>query len=111
MSFKLSNIIHDEINKTTSNKVEVVSETTTLNPAIPTTKIILASNYDVYLPNGKVGQQKIITADSGNGSVTINYHNGLRNGGPSSITLYDTGDLVVFWASSLGWHYRSFIYD
>lgn len=110
MSFKLSNILFGEINKT-SKKVEVVSQTTTLDPSIPTTKINLTSSYDVYLPNGKAGQQKIITAVSGNGNVTIHYTDGLRNGGDSTITLYDRGDLVVFWASVIGWHYQSFIYD
>jgi len=111
MSFKLSNIILDEIHKTTSDQVEVVSGTATLNPSIPTTKLTATSSYSVYLPNGKIGQQKIITTVGGNGNVTINFNYGLRNGGPETLTLYDLGDLVIFWATINGWVYESYIYD
>jgi hypothetical protein len=111
MSFKLSNIILDEIHKSTANQVEVVSGTATLDPSVPTTKLKATSSYTVYLPNGKIGQQKIITTIDGNSNVTINFNYGLRNGGPDTVTLYDAGDLVVFWANANGWVYQSHIYD
>jgi len=111
MSFKVSNIILDEIQKTTSNQVEVVSGTATLDPSIPTTKLNATSSYIVYLPNGKIGQQKIITTVGGNGNVTINFNSGYRNTGPQTLTLYDEGDMGIFWASVKGWHHQSYIYD
>lgn len=111
MSFKLSNIILDEIHKITQNNVEVVTGSTTLDPNVPTTKLIATSNYDVYLPNGKIGQQKVITTSGGNGNITINFNNGFRNSGSNSVTLYDSGDMAVLWASVNGWHYQSYIYD
>lgn len=111
MSFKLSNNILKEIHKTTSNKVETFSQTATLNPSIPTTKLIATTDYVVYLPNGKIGQQKIVTTVGGNSNVTINFNSGYTDSGTNTVTLYDEGDMVVFWASINGWHYSSFIYD
>ena len=110
MSFKLSNIILDKINKSTVNLVEVVSETATLDPSIPTTKIIATSSFNVYLPNGRIGQQKIITS-VGNSNVTIHFNSGYRDSGTNSITFYDSGDMIILWASINGWHYESRIYD
>jgi len=110
MSFKLSNIVLDKINKTTVNQVEVVSGEATLNPSIPTTKLMATSNYSVYLPNGKIGQQKIITT-VGNGNVTINFNSGYLDEGANSRTLHDSGDMLILWASIHGWHYESRIWD
>jgi hypothetical protein len=109
MSFKVSNIILDEIHKSTANQVEVVSGTATLDPSVPTTKINATSSYQLYLPKGKVGQQKIITIVDGSSSVTINYNNGYSSGVPSDITLSTRGDMLIMWASVNGWHYRSYI--
>jgi hypothetical protein len=111
MSFKISNIILDKINVSTEDLVEVISATATLDPSKPTTKLIATSNYDVYLPNGKIGQQKIITTVGGNSSVTVHFNSGYRDSGTNTITLTDEGDMVVFWASIKGWHYESRIYD
>jgi hypothetical protein len=79
-----------------------------LNPNVPTTKINATSNYTVYLPKGKIGQQKIITIVDGSSEVTINYNNGY-NGLPNDVTLYIRGDMLIMWASANGWHYRSYI--
>jgi hypothetical protein len=111
MSFKLSNIIIDKITNSTQDLVEVVSEAATLDPRIPTTKLISTSSFEVYLPNGKIGQQKIITTVGGNSNITIRFNEGYRNGGPDAITLFNEGDMVIFWASIKGWHYESRIYD
>ena len=111
MSFKLSNIILDKINNLIENQVEIVSEAATLDPSIPTTKCVATSNFDLTLPNGKIGQQKIITTVGGNGNITVHFNSGLRNTAPNSVTLYDEGDMIVLWASINGWHYQSYIYD
>jgi len=87
-----------------------VSESKTLDPSIPTTKVMATSNYSVYLPNGKIGQQKIITT-VGNGNVTIIFNSGYREDGTNSQTLYDSGDMLILWASINGWHYQSRIWD
>ena len=87
-----------------------MSESKTLDPSIPTTKVMATSNYSVYLPNGKIGQQKIITT-VGNGNVTIIFNSGYREDGTNSQTLYDSGDMLILWASINGWHYQSRIWD
>ena len=110
MNFKLSNTILDEIHKITKNNVEVVSGTATLDPNVPTTKLMATSSYDVYLPNGPLGQQKVVTTTNGNGNIRVFFNNGY-SGVSDDITLYDQGDMVIFWASVEGWHYRSYIYE
>lgn len=110
MSFKVSNILLDKINKSIVKSVEVVSGSATLNPSIPTTKLIATSSFDVYLSNGEIGQQKIITT-VGNGNVTIHFNFGDRDGAATTITLRDDGDMIIFWASVNGWYYESRIYD
>ena len=111
MSFKISNTILDKIQISTKDLVEVISATATLDPSKPTTKVIATSSFDVYLPNGKIGQQKIITTVGGNGNITVHFNSGYRNSGEDTITLYDEGDMIIFWASIKGWHYESRIYD
>jgi hypothetical protein len=111
MSFKVSNTILDKINKSIVKSVEVVSGTKTLNPSIPTTKIIATSSFDVYLPNGEIGQQKIITTVGNGNVVAIHFNYGDRYGEAITITLRDDGDMIIFWASVNGWYYESRIYD
>lgn len=111
MNFKISNIIDDKISKI-ADQVEVISGAATLVPSIPITKLIsTTSSYEVYLPNGNIGQQKIVTTVGGNANVTIRFNSGYRNSGEDTITMYDEGDLIVFWASIKGWHYEARIYD
>jgi len=112
MSFKISNILVDEANRdcviTTQNALsETVSTAKALNPLIPVTKAILTGSYTVTLPNGTVGDRKIVTAISGGGSVTINYNNGW--GSSSNVNLGTVGDTVEFTATVNGWHRYTWI--
>ena len=107
MSFKISNVTQNEANRECGvlrSPFEVVSSTKTLDPSIPVTKV---GTYTITLPNGTVGERKVITAVSGSGSVTIAYNGGW--GGSTTVTLETLSDTVEFVATVEGWHNRNWI--
>ena len=108
MSFKISNSLVEEADRKAQLNhatVETVSSAMTLNPDIHITKVNLGTSYTVILPNGEVGQQKYIHAVSGSANVIVSFTNGW--GSAQTRTLYDTGDLLIFYATVRGWHCNS----
>ena len=113
MSFRLKNISQEESRRIAqrqiqTSEIEYVSSATTLNPSIPTTKLTFDGSYTVNLPNGRIGQQKIITVSGSNGPVTVAYNSGY-SGTETTLEFYSTGDTAIFWASVNGWHTRTYI--
>ena len=79
-----------------------------MNPLIHTTKVILNGEYSVTLPNGNVGDIKIVTVVSGSGGNTIiQYNSGW--GGSNNIELSYIGDTIMFIATIEGWHNRTWL--
>ena len=115
MSFKLSNTSFEQSKRIiditlATSSVEHFSSTGTCNPYIPTTEVV-GGIYTITLPTANPGTQKIITLTQGTSqSVTIAYNNAW-NGEPNSQNLYDTGDTVVCYATSSGWHMNRYILD
>lgn len=117
MTFKLNNtrnedsrrIAEDEI---ASSSIEVITTAATLNPYVPTTQLIAnSSSYSLTLPNAEPGTIKIITIISNAETyVTVNYKGGYDNDDRSN-TFSRVGDLVIYYASTNGWHTRTFIWD
>jgi hypothetical protein len=108
MSFKITNSLIQEANRESvlyHAKIENVSAAATLNPSIPVTKVNLGTAYTLTLPNGEVGEQKVITGVSGSANVAVSFNDGWGNA--QTRTLYNTGDLLIFYATSLGWHCNS----
>jgi hypothetical protein len=107
MSFKVTNSLLQEAERKNAlyhNASESVSSATTLSANIPITKVALGNGapYTLTLPNGKLGQQKYVYAISGTSNVTVSFNNGW--GSEASEILYDTGDLLIFYATESGWH-------
>ncbi len=50
-----------------------------MNPLIHTTKVILDGEYAITLPNGNVGDIKVVTVVSGSGYTSLEYNNGWGN--------------------------------
>lgn len=110
MSFKISNVIQDEANREWVRSVfETVNSAKTLDPSIAVTKVALSgSSYTIVLPNGTMGEHKIVTVVSNTGgNVTIQYNGGW--GGSTTIGLISVGDTVEFIATVGGWHNRNWI--
>jgi len=80
MTFKISNVFTQETIREDSiaqNSVETVRSSGTLNPLIHTTKVILNGEYAITLPNGNVGDIKIVTVvGNEDGSTIIEFKNG-----------------------------------
>jgi hypothetical protein len=107
MSFKVVNSLLQEANRKNAiynSNVETVSAATTLDPNITITRVELGTSgsYTLTLPNGRVGQQKFISAVSGSSNISVAFNNGW--GGESTQVLYATGDLLIFYATIDGWH-------
>jgi hypothetical protein len=110
MSFKISNVTQNEANRECGilrSPFEVVSSAKTLDPSIPVTKVTLNGTYTITLPNGTVGERKVITAVSGSGTVTIAYNRGW--GGSNTVSLGTVSDTVEFIATVEGWHNNNWI--
>lgn len=115
MSFKVSNIRFEESRRVvedelSSRLIEQITAAATSDPYIPTTQVSADStSFAITLPDAEPGTIKIITLVSqGEANVTVNYNNGY-NGDSDSVTIYYVGELVIFYASSRGWHTRTFI--
>ncbi len=113
MSFKMSNVGYEESRRVvdeiiSKQDIETISTTATSNAYIATTHLLCSENYTVTLPNAEPGTIKVMTlTEVGEASVTISYVNGWGN--PSTINMAYEGELVIFYASSKGWHTRTFL--
>ena len=107
MSFKVSNTAVQESKRRSfapSVITEYISSSATLTPTIPITVCRLSGTYDVYLPNGPAGQQKVISAvGPDTGSFTVYYNDGY-NGGSNDDTFSGVGYTAIYYATSVGWN-------
>jgi hypothetical protein len=113
MSFKVSNIHFEESRRVvedelSSNSIERITSASTCDPYVPITQVYADSvSYTITLPNAEAGTEKVITLVSqGETSVTISYNNAYDNNNLDSVTMSSVGDLIVFFATLQGWHYR-----
>ena len=114
MSFKISNVSFEQSIRSTysaieKKPVENVSTNATLNPYIDTT-LAVGGNYQLILPDATPGTQKIITmvSNPGENIIAINFHNGY-NGNTQTHNLYTVNDMIIFYATSVGWQLRTYI--
>lgn len=113
MSFKVSNVVNEESKRvvdesSSSNLIEQISATATSDPYVDTTHLTCNSNFTVTLPNATPGTIKIITLIAvGEGTVTVTYTNGWGDNNTYSMSF--EGELVIFYATSKGWHTRTFL--
>ena len=113
MSFKMSNVVHEESRRVvdeiiSKQGIETISATATLDPYIATTQLVSSTNYTVTLPNAEPGTIKVITLiEVGEATVTIAYMNGWGNA--STVNMSYEGELGIFYATSKGWHTRTFL--
>jgi hypothetical protein len=112
MFFKVSNTNYEEsrrvVDDTISDKLsETITTTATLDPYIATSKLQIGT-YTVTLPNAEPGTIKIVTLlESGEATVTISYTDGF--GDPSTRNMSSRGQLIIFYATSVGWHARTYL--
>lgn len=112
MFFKVSNTNYEEsrrvVDDTISDKLsETITTTATLDPYIATSKLQIGT-YTVTLPNAEPGTIKIVTLlESGEATVTISYNDGWGN--PNTYNMSYRGELIIFYATAVGWHTRTFL--
>jgi hypothetical protein len=91
-----------------ADSIEHRSSAGTLDPYVATTQLTCNTNYTVTLANAEPGTIKIVTLISvGEASVTISYVNGF--GSPNTYNMAYEGELIIFYATSRGWHTRTFL--
>jgi len=112
MSFKVSNINYEEsrrvVDESISQKrVERITTTATLDPYVATSELEIGT-YTVTLPIAEPGTVKIVTLlESGEATVTVSYTDGWGN--PNTYNMSYRGELIIFYATVLGWHTRTFL--
>jgi hypothetical protein len=113
MSFKVSNVVNEESKRlveesTSSNLIEQISSTATSDPYVATTHLTCNSNFTVTLPNATPGTIKIMTLIAVTGAtVLITYTSGW--GDNDTYNMSYEGELIIFYATSKGWHTRTFL--
>lgn len=113
MSFKVSNVVNEESKRvveesSSSNLIERISSTATSDPYVDTTHLTCNSNFTVTLPNATPGTIKIMTLIAVTGAtVSITYINGW--GENNTFSMSYEGELIIFYATSKGWHTRTFL--
>lgn len=112
MSFKVSNINYEEsrrvVDESISQKlVERITTTATLDPYVATSELEIGT-YTVTLPNAEPGTIKIVTLlQGGEDNITVSYTNGW--GEPNFYSMSHRGELIIFYATVVGWHTRTFL--
>jgi hypothetical protein len=114
MIFKVSNVVYEEsrrvVDETVSSAmIESISATATVDPYIATTQLDSSNaSFTVTLPNAEPGTIKIITLIAASETtVTIQYKSGW--GGDNTYNMSYEGELIIFYATSKGWHTRTFL--
>lgn len=113
MSFKLSNIHFEESRRAadrelSSKLIEEIRAAATSDPYVATTQIFANTSYSITLPNAEPGTIKIMTlVSAGETSVTVNFTDGFGNADSNTFSVL--GELIIFYASSRGWHTRTFL--
>jgi hypothetical protein len=113
MSFKVSNVVSEESRRVvdetiSSDSIERMSGAGAVDPYVATTQLTCNTSYTVTLANAEPGTIKIITLVSvGEATATISYVNGW--GDPNTYNMGYEGELIIFYATSKGWHTRTFL--
>jgi hypothetical protein len=113
MSFKVSNIHYEESRRVvedelSSKTIERITAAATTDPYIPITQISADTvSYTIILPTAEAGTEKVMTlVSAGETNVTIQYNNAYDDDNTDSVSMGSVGDLIVFYATLRGWHYR-----